>query len=310
MAGGGHSLALIVSLTVLLAGAAAGPLTAFDDSPGPQSSLRAAPDGASTTGVSSQGSLLRNNQVLAYYGNPLSAQMGVLGAGDLEIVLDVLAGHARVYDRLNGATGVLPAMHLVYAVAKGNPTENGLNLQRVPDQDLQRYVELTRERGMLLILDIQIGHSSAVAEVERVLPYLAQPHVHLALDPEWAVGIGEVPGVDLGNLDAADINQVQDLLQQVAQEKGLPPKLLIVHQFADSMITNASAIERRPGVDVVISMDGIGTADMKETGYHQIVGREYTQHGGIKLFFDYDSQLMSEATVLSLTPRPSVIIYH
>jgi len=256
-----------------------------------------------------QSSVLDRNQVLAYYGNPYTAEMGVLGAHDFETVLHLLAEHARLYDDLNGSAGMVPAAHLVYAVAKTRPTKNGLHLQYVAQQDLERYVQLTRERGMLLILDVQIGRSSAEVEVEKLIPYLRLPHVHLALDPEWAARPGETPGMQVGSLDAEDINGVQARLQGLVVQDRLPPKILIVHQFADSMITRSEYIERYSGVDLVIDMDGIGPPDIKALRYSDFAAREYAHHAGVKLFFDRDPDLMSEETVLSLRPPPSVVIY-
>ena len=45
-----------------------------------------------------------------------------------------------------------------------------------------------------MFLDIQIGHSTVAAELEPLIPFLQRPYVHLALDPEFAMKIGGVPG--------------------------------------------------------------------------------------------------------------------
>jgi hypothetical protein len=75
------------------------------------------------------------------------------------------------------------------------------------------------------------------------------------------------------------------------------------------MITNSDGIERYPGVDLVIGMDGIGRAEMKRIKYESLAAREYAEHVGIKLFSEHDSGLMTEGQVVSLTPRPAVVIY-
>ena len=253
--------------------------------------------------------LSSGRQIISYYGNPYSASMGILGAGGLETIGAKLEEHAALYDQLNGPLGVVPAMHLVYAVAQYHPTDNGLYLQYVGDDDVRRYVAYTREHDMLLFIDLQIGRSTVRDEIERVLPYLRYPHVHLALDPEFAVSDPEVPGTDLGSLNARDINDAQQMLDQLAEQEGLPPKLLIVHQFADSMLQGGDAIESYPNVELIFDMDGFGPAAIKRVKYEDLAGRSYATNAGIKLFFDYDPDLMSEEDVLRLQPTPALVIY-
>ena len=257
----------------------------------------------------SQRSLLPGSQIVSYYGNPATSAMGILGRGDLETVVSQLERQAAWYDRLNGPLGVVPALHLVYAVAQYHPTDNGLYLQYADDADVRRLIELTEERGMLLFLDLQIGRSSVEAELEKVLPYLRYPQVHLAIDPEFAVSSPEVPGADLGSLDGADIDRAQAILQRLVQTEHLPPKLLIVHQFVDSMVRDGEAIRRYPGVELILDMDGFGPAAVKRVKYQQYAGRPYASYGAIKLFFEHDPDLMSEEDVLSLEPTPAIVIY-
>lgn len=252
---------------------------------------------------------LEGVQVVSYYGTPDTPEMGILGAHEPARVADLVVAHARRYDELNGPLGVRPAFHLVYAVAQDQPTPNERYLRHVGETALAEYVSLARERGFLLVLDLQIGRSTVERELRRIAPYLRLPFVHVALDPEFAVGPDEVPGQDIGSLDAADINQAQQMLQAIVVRERLPPKILIVHQFLDSMVTGADVIERYPGVELVIDMDGFGPAAVKKAKYGRFASGGYAERAGIKLFFGYDPDLMSEAEVLDLRPRPVVVIY-
>lgn len=252
---------------------------------------------------------LEGHQVIAYYGNPYTPQMGIVGAYPPEQLADLLADHAEHYDRLNGSLDVLPAFHLVYAVAQGHPTDNGRYLQYMAEEDVEKYVALAERRGFLLILDLQVGRGDVVEELARIAPYLSLPFVHVALDPEFAMSGDQVPGVHIGGLDAEEINRAQLFLQRLVLEHGLPPKMLIVHQFLDSMITQGEAIERYPGVELVIDMDGFGPAEVKGVKYAEFASRSYAQRAGIKLFFEHDPDLMTEAEVVSLQPRPTLVVY-
>src|SRR5688572_17512370 len=108
--------------------------------------------------------------------------------------------------------------------------------------------------------------------------YLDYEHVHVALDPEFAVvGDNPTPGIPVGTLDAAEINEVQEMLDAHVRQRGLQRnKILIVHQFGDPnvgdgvpfMIQNKQTLQTRPNVDLVIDADGFGTPDAKVSKYN------------------------------------------
>lgn len=243
--------------------------------------------------------------VLSYYGNPYTADMGILGElPPLELVQQ-LTEHAQRYDDLNGPRPVQPALHLVYATAQPDPGDDGLYLLYVDDGTLREYVQLACDHGLLIFLDLQIGRSDVSTELAKVLTYLQKPHVHLALDPEFAMPDGELPGEAIGSLDAADVNAAQRALQQLVDEHDLPDKVLVVHQFVRSMLTRPDLLEDHPRVRLVIDMDGFGPAEIKRVKYGWFAAP--AEHAGIKLFFRQDPDLMSEEDVLEL--EPDLIIY-
>jgi len=248
---------------------------------------------------------LTEAQLLSYYGNPYTADMGILGELPPETLVEKLKAHAQLYDSLNGPRGVQPALHLVYATAQSDPGREGLYLLYVDDETLREYVQLACENGLLIFLDLQIGRSDVQSELTKILPYLEQPHVHAALDPEFAMPPGKVPGQSIGSLDAADVNAAQAILQDFLEEGDLPDKILIVHQFTKGMLTNPELIDDLPRVKLVIDMDGFGPSEIKRVKYGWYAAP--AEHSGIKLFFRHDTDLMSEQEVLEL--NPDVIIY-
>jgi hypothetical protein len=234
-------------------------------------------------------SILPDHQIVSYYGNPYTEVMGILGSGDPETIAAALERQAARYDDLNGPLGVMPAIHLVYAVAQPHPTGNGLYLQYVDDETVERYLQVAREHNMLLFLDLQIGRSTVDHEVSKVLKYLREPNVHLALDPEFAMDETRVPGERIGSITAADVNIAQAALQDVVIANNLPPKLLIVHQFMDHMVIDGDDIDHHEGVDLIIDVDGYGSSAVKRATYERYANRSYAAHVAIKLFFDYDA---------------------
>jgi hypothetical protein len=257
-------------------------------------------------GPAVDGEFLEENQVLSYYGNPYVPAMGILGELEPEQLVAKVKAHARKYDALNGARRVQPALHMVYASAQPKPGADGRHLLFVDRRTVKRYIDLACKHDMLVFLDTQIGLSDAETEVEGLLEYLEQPHVHVALDPEFAMPPGEIPGKSVGTLDAAEINAAQSILQSFVQERGLPDKILVVHQFTDGMVTRRQLIKDYPNVRLVINMDGIGKPEIKQAQFTTYAGQ--AEYSGIKLFFKQDPGLMREEDVIRL--EPDVIIYH
>jgi hypothetical protein len=145
--------------------------------------------------------------------------------------------------------------------------------------------------------------------VDALLPYLRRPYVHLALDPEFAMPSGHVPGEVVGSLDGSAIDGVVRTLSELVAAEHLPPKILIVHRFTDNMVTNAWEITRDPNVQIVVTMDGFGPPGLKLAQYRSYVRDQGVQFAGIKLFYHHDVPLLTPKQVLGLDPVPDLVIY-
>jgi hypothetical protein len=177
------------------------------------------------------------------------------------------------------------------------------------EEVVEPYIRLAREHGLLLFLDIQIGRSSIEAELPLIYKYLEHEHVHLALDPEFAWPPGVTPVSSIGHLTGAQINRAQEMLQQFAAERGLPTKILVVHQFRLDMIRGKADIRAHERVELVIDMDGFGNQAVKLDSWNAVIRNEPVGLPAIKLFYGYDTNLMTPADVLGLEPRPVMVIY-
>ena len=124
------------------------------------------------------------------------------------------------------------------------------------------------------------------------------------------------PGIQLGTLDAADINQLQAEMEKIALEMGVN-RVLIVHQFKDSMFTNKQDIINYPHVELVIDGDGYGPPGPKIRNYLQYASEPGFEYGGFKMFTDqangqliYDVPFMLPERVMTvLVPQPVVLIF-
>ena len=249
-------------------------------------------------------------QILSFYGHPAVPAMGVLGHGTPDEVAKRIRDWADRYNSLNGPRGVVPAYHLIVGVAQAYPTADGLWLGRLSDHGIAAYVEAARKHGLLLFLDTQIGWSEPLAEVRLLEPFLREPFVHVALDPEFATKHREVrPGLAIGSITGEQVNEVQRYLAALVREEDLPPKILMVHQFAERMLTDRSAIEDHLEVELSIDMDGFGSSSLKLRHYDWYALTAPSERPAFKLFFDQDTPVMTPEEVQSLDHPPDIIIY-
>ena len=260
------------------------------------------------------GAVLPAKRVVAFYGNPLSKKMGVLGEYPREQMLGMLDRESARWRKADPSQPVVPALHLIVTVAQGAPGKNGLYRLWMRDSLVNEVHSWAKSRKALFFMDVQVGKSTVPAELPRLRPFLEQPDVHLGIDPEFAMASsGSVPGRKIGTLDAKDINWAVDFLDEIVRSKKLPPKILVVHRFTRGMVTNASKIRYTPHVQVVMHMDGWGPPWLKFDSYHDYVKAEPVQFTGFKLFFHNDTKkgdpLLTPAEVLRLNPRPLYIQY-
>ena len=259
------------------------------------------------------GSILPANRIVAFYGNPLSRRMGILGAKPVDSMLALLDREVAKWEKADSTMPVLPALHLIVSVAQGTPGKDGKYRQRADTGLIEKVYGWAQSRHALLFLDVQLGRSTLAEELPRLVPFLRRPDVHLGLDPEFAMGEKGIPGHRIGTLDAKDVNEAADLLASLVTHDSLPPKVLVVHRFTRDMLTNYDKIRLDPRVQIVIDMDGWGPPWMKRESYRRYVAKYPVEYTGFKLFFHNDTKagdpMMTPRQVLALFPRPVYIQY-
>lgn len=264
-------------------------------------------EGPSAKPTPSPQSPLRDSLVVSMWGNPDG--LGVLGELTPEAAMQALRSLGARYQALIGRRSVVPAFFVVYATAQREPTDNGMYLRYLPDAAVWPYLTLAHENNGLLFLDLQLGLSDVRSQLERLRPYLLDPAVHVALDPEYAVRPGELPGEATGSLDGSDINAAQEYLQQLVEEHRLPDKIVVIHQFQDSVITNGDRVRHFPNVNVIVNMDAFGDGQQKVDKYQRFARRPYAEYASFNLFLKLDQGLLPAEEVVRLTPQPAMVIY-
>jgi len=252
--------------------------------------------------------LLPRYRIVSYYGHPHTENMGIVGEMSKEDLLVKLREEQAAYEAADPSRPVMPAIEVIASVAQNWPADNDTYLLHTDDATIQEYVDFTAENGILLILDLQIGHNTVRDEIDRIEKWLLYEHVHLALDPEFAMPDGVIPGTAIGGVDAADITYTQERLAKLALDNDLPPKVLIVHQFYEGMIRDSRQLAPVEGVQMIIEFDGFGDPANKIAGYNLFIRDRPIEFGGIKLFIRQDDPLMTPADVVALQPPPDLVI--
>lgn len=257
----------------------------------------------------SAGSLFPENRVLLYYGFPGNENMGILGEYEPERVLELLEQEAENYRAADPSRPVKVGFEMIASVAQADPGPDGLHIADASRELLDRYTQFTADNDILLFFDVQMGFKEPFDDYSGLEEWIAQPHVHLAIDPEFHLREGEVIGDYIGQVTAEEVTEAQNWLVGISEQYDVPPKILIVHQFDLSMIEQKDEIQPVPGVELVIDMDGFGPPDLKRGTYEVVITQAPIEYNGIKLFYQQDVPLMTPDEVLALDPSPDLIIY-
>ena len=251
--------------------------------------------------------VLPHYRVVALYGAPQDPGLGELGIGTPDKAAQKLLVQSRPY--AEPGRPVMPAMELIATLVTAAPGDDGKYRMRQTSSTIDRYLAAARKAKALLILDIQPGRASFMSEVKAYRHWLEQPDVGLAIDPEWSMGPGEVPGQVIGHTTSTIVNEVSAYVSKIVEDRDLPQKVLIVHQFTPGMIEHKRWLKKPPGVALTVNVDGFGTRDNKVSKYDLFATNGTHWFNGFKLFYHEDVGLMRPHSVLNLLPPPDVVVY-
>jgi hypothetical protein len=252
---------------------------------------------------------LQENRLVAYYGTPLSGYMGILGELKPEEMMAQLKKQTRAYSAADPERPAVPTIELIASVAQRNPGPEGLYVQQTPVKEIRRYSRLAKKNDALLLLDVQLGRDDLMNEVKKLEPFLKQEHVHLAIDTEYSVGPGQVPGINLGTIAGSDIQRAVRYMDRLVEKENIPDKLVVVHQFETGIVSGKQNIKPTKNVQVSLNADGFGGAAAKLSKYDILVGQQPIQYGGFKIFYRQDYPVLSPEEVLQMEPAPAVVNY-
>lgn len=249
-------------------------------------------------------------RLVALYGHPGAPSLGVLGEQGVARAVSRAAAVARPYRRLS-TVPVVPTFELIATVAqKAAGTDGDYSGESTVDE-LRPWVRAAGRNGMYVVLDVQAGRADVLDQLRRYRSLIREPHVGVAVDPEWKLGPRQKPLGRVGHIGAAEVNRAIAWIAELTRTHGLPKKLFVVHQFRLSMIRNEGRLRTdRPEVSVLIHMDGQGSPAQKEATWDAV--RRARPDGvplGWKNFYDEDTRLFTPRRTLDRRPRPVMVSY-
>ncbi len=249
-------------------------------------------------------------RMIAAYGHPGTPSLGILGEQDAQATVTRIGTLADEYSRLLPGEKVLKAFEIIITVAANNTDDTYST--KFPIEKIEPWIDTITAAGGYAMLDLQPGRQDFLTQAKLYEPLLKRPNVGLALDPEWRLKPGQRHLVQIGSVDASELNQVSEWLAGVVRENNLPQKVLTLHQFSRSMITNRQALNtNHPELAFLLHVDGQGGQEAKQ-GTWKLLREDLPPNifMGWKNFYDEDSPMLTpEQTVKQVHPLPWFISY-
>lgn len=250
-------------------------------------------------------------RLFGYSGYPGAPGQGRLGIGSLEDRMNEIEQRGKAW---RGGRELLPVMELIAVTVHGSPGRDGMYRSRAPESVIKKWHDAATKHKALLLLNIQPGRADFIDEVKYFEKWLKYPNVGVALDPEWAVEKGQVPGRAFGRTTGAELNQVGSYLSRLVETNNLPQKVMLFHQLHVTIVKKPKDLKQHAGVVYINSVDGIGSPGAKIATYKAVMRtRPAYVHAGFKIFYKEDvatgKRLITAKDVLSLKPQPEYILF-
>jgi hypothetical protein len=249
-------------------------------------------------------------RLVALYGHPGTPGLGVLGEQDLPASIARARQLAAAYRSLSRVP-VVPAFEIIASVAEASPGPDGSYSYETPVSRLRPWVRRATADGLYVVLDLQPGRSSLLAQAEHYKSLLELPDVGLALDAEWKLQPGQKPLRQIGHVDIGEVNSVVGWLAALTARHDLPQKLLVLHQFQLAMLSGEQDLDTsHDDLAIVIHMDGQGTPGVKQGTWNAVTA---AAPGGVffgwKNFLVKDHPMLTPGQTMTETPAPVMISY-
>ena len=232
--------------------------------------------------------------LFSYYGFAHPSTTFVLGETDPDRAFAKMRRQGRRL--LERGERLLPVYELVVTVADAEPGPDGDYAHDTLHSKVQEYIEAAERNGALLVLDLQPGRASFLDVAQRWEWALLHPWVGLGLDIEWRMDPDQVPGRDIGDVSARELNQVAAWLSDLVATHRLPEKLVVLHQHRPGNVKGISKVRDHDGVAGVQHVDAAGSPASKIATYRDVARpRQFVT--GFMVFLVSDAPVMKPRAI-------------
>ncbi len=251
--------------------------------------------------------------IVAYYGRPGTASLGVLGQYPIEELMPKIKAKADEYAKVTGNKNITPAFDIIYGLATSAPGRKKDYILPLSDEKLMKYINAAKSNGFAVFIDLQLGKMTPVEAVKPVLQYLKYNNVHIAIDPEFEVhDLNVRPGKVIGHISGDEINQVQAAMTDYMKKNSITEnKILLVHMFTPKMVKDKKSVKNYDKINLIMNLDGHGSPELKTDIYNGLYTADISAKvaGGFKLFFREDKpSMMTPKQVMGIDPVGNIKI--
>lgn len=256
--------------------------------------------------------LFDDQHFIALYGHPSGPALGLLGEQGPKKSTRRIERLVNKYEAVAPGVTFQPAFEVITTVASSSPGKRKDYSGRTPISTLRPLIDEAKAEGITVILDLQPGRSSILEQAKSYEELLREPHVGLAIDPEWKLGKKGKPLQRIGHVSARQVNEVSAWLAELTRENVLPQKMFVLHQFQTQMIRGRDHVRtNHPELATVIHVDGQGPPAAKHNTWRHIrQDAPPNVEWGWKNFIDEDAPMLTpKKTWKQVRPHPGLITY-
>ena len=253
-----------------------------------------------------------DRRIVAYYGNPLTFRLGLLGETDPERAVERVKERAAMYEA-EGLPPVVPGFEIIATVAATQAGDDGNFSNEMDIEVLRPWIETAMANDVFVILDLQPGRTDFLTQAKIYEEFLRLPNVGLALDPEWRLKPDQRHLRQIGGVSAEEVNAVTNYLATLVREESLPQKILVLHQFQIRMLPDRELIKTVPEVATVVHVDGQGSLGSKYGTWDAMLKAPTDPDQDLwwawKNFIDEDIPTARPGQVNAVEPLPVIVTY-
>jgi len=291
-----------------------GPLLAVGDGFGTDEQFAAQVEATRTATEFPGGGIvpLPNHHMIALYGHPQTAALGMMGEQPPAQAVERLNKLLDEYREHMPDLTVMGSFEIIASVASAGAGKDGNYTYETPIDLLMPWIEAAEANDIYVVLDLQPGRKRFLEQAKVYEDLLKRPTVGLALDPEWRLKPNQKHLQQIGQVPIDEVNEVGAWLADLVAEHKLPPKVLTLHQFQTRMIVERERLDTsRPEIQYLVHVDGQGPQGSKQATW-EVIRRDLPEGVflGWKNFEDEDVPMLTpKQTVDQVHPTPHFISY-